>query len=277
MAGISTKAVNKLERNKYGYNGNELQNEEFGDGSGLELYDFNARTYDQQIGRFMQIDPLTEQWQEHLSPYHFGFNNPIRYNDPDGKYPGLGVGIIFPIAAAIEEAIVAGGAAAGIVLVADKLVKIIRELPPGTGTANPTTVPLLPLPGEVMGKTTLKSEKAQSNEQPTDLPGNTALNDALKGQGSGDTGTRRKNRLPDVAEPNSTQTNAPGTTAKKYGPDGKVQKEYNKGHQGDGVPKNEKKDHVHDYKPDSRNPSGHGKRQPGRPLKKNELKKDFGL
>lgn len=104
MAGISVKAINKLERNKYGYNGNELQNEEFGDGSGLELYDFNARTYDQQIGRFIQQDPLLEQYQEDLTPYHFSLNNPIRYNDPDGKIiPVLAaIAIKFAVGAAIE-------------------------------------------------------------------------------------------------------------------------------------------------------------------------------
>jgi RHS repeat-associated protein len=86
MAGISSKALNRLE-NKKGFNGNELQNKEFADGSGLELYDFNARTYDQQIGRFLQIDPETEEGQENLTPFHFSFNNPVLYNDPDGRNP----------------------------------------------------------------------------------------------------------------------------------------------------------------------------------------------
>jgi RHS repeat-associated protein len=85
MAGISSKAAGSLD-NKKEYNGNELQNREFSDGSGLEMYDFNARTYDQQIGRFFQIDPMTEEGgQESISPYHFSYNNPIRYNDPSGK------------------------------------------------------------------------------------------------------------------------------------------------------------------------------------------------
>lgn len=85
MAGISSKAAGGIE-NKKRYNGNELQNDEFSDGSGLEFYDFNARTYDQQMGRFHQIDPLTDA-QENLTPYHFSFNDPIRYSDPDGKFP----------------------------------------------------------------------------------------------------------------------------------------------------------------------------------------------
>jgi RHS repeat-associated protein len=88
MAGISSKALSfGSPENKRGYNGNELQNKEFSDGSGLDLYDFNARTYDQQIGRFIQIDPLFEDGQESINPYHFSFNNPVRFSDPDGEAP----------------------------------------------------------------------------------------------------------------------------------------------------------------------------------------------
>lgn len=87
MAGISSKAAGSLD-NKKEYNGNELQNKEFSDGSGLEMYDFNARTYDQQLGRFIQIDPLTDdENQEGVSPYYFSNNNPIRFTDADGKAP----------------------------------------------------------------------------------------------------------------------------------------------------------------------------------------------
>jgi RHS repeat-associated protein len=92
MAAISSKAMGKLE-NRYRYNGNEKQEKEFSDGSGLEVYDFNARTFDPQIGRFIQIDPWTDEGgQESLSPYHFSYNNPVRYNDPDGKCPSCIIG-----------------------------------------------------------------------------------------------------------------------------------------------------------------------------------------
>lgn len=89
MAAISSKGLKKpYAENKRWFNGNELQSKEFSDGSGLELYDFNARTYDPQIGRFIQVDPETEEGdQESWTPYHFGFNNPILQTDPDGRNP----------------------------------------------------------------------------------------------------------------------------------------------------------------------------------------------
>jgi RHS repeat-associated protein len=116
MAGISGKALGTGKSsldcgcpNKKGFNGNEIQNKEFSDGSGLEVYDFNARTFDQQIGRFIQLDPMvfSEDFLEekhevnggafnlnNLQVYAFAYNNPIRYNDPDGKCPNCVTGAI---------------------------------------------------------------------------------------------------------------------------------------------------------------------------------------
>ncbi|OYZ02524.1 MAG: hypothetical protein B7Y37_01665 [Sphingobacteriia bacterium 28-36-52] len=105
MGGISSKGAGKLRSNK-GFNGNELQSKEFSDGSGLELYDFNARTYDQQIGRFIQIDPETEVLQESFSPFHFGINNPILHDDPDGKNPYIiyrGLRLIYEVAVFVQK------------------------------------------------------------------------------------------------------------------------------------------------------------------------------
>jgi RHS repeat-associated protein len=87
MAGISSKAAGGIQNRLKFNGGNELQNAEFADGSGMELYDAVNRMYDPQLGRFWQVDELAEgnfEW----TPYNFAINNPIKFNDPFGLIEG---------------------------------------------------------------------------------------------------------------------------------------------------------------------------------------------
>jgi RHS repeat-associated protein len=78
MAGISDKALNKLD-SKNKFNGGVELEEDYG----VNLYSTFYRQYDPQIGRFGGVDVLSEKTIG-LSTYQFAVNNPISYNDPTG-------------------------------------------------------------------------------------------------------------------------------------------------------------------------------------------------
>lgn len=85
MAGISSNAaVFGNPQNKFKFNGKEEQRQEFSDGSGLGWLDYGARMYDNQIGKWGQLDPLSELYIA-LSPNNYVFNNPMLLIDPDGR------------------------------------------------------------------------------------------------------------------------------------------------------------------------------------------------
>ena len=87
ISNISSNALQgtNYTENRMKFGDKEMQEKEFADGSGLELYDFGARFYDAQLGRWHSIDPKSEA-SPALTPFRYGYNNPVRFIDANGKY-----------------------------------------------------------------------------------------------------------------------------------------------------------------------------------------------
>ncbi|MBP6184081.1 MAG: RHS repeat-associated core domain-containing protein [Saprospiraceae bacterium] len=72
----------------YLFNAKELDEE-------TGLYYYGARYYDPRVSMWWGVDPLAGEGPE-VSPYIYTFNNPVRYIDPDGRWPGKsGIGLGF--------------------------------------------------------------------------------------------------------------------------------------------------------------------------------------
>ncbi len=65
------------EKNHYAYNGKELV-----ENNGLDWYDYGARWYDPQLGRWHVMDPV----DEYHNPYNYVGNNPVNLFDYNGMW-----------------------------------------------------------------------------------------------------------------------------------------------------------------------------------------------
>ena len=78
MAGISSRAANSLENSHQ-----KFQGQPFDDEFDLDWYGFKWRNHDPQIGRFIQIDPLSEDYV-HNSTYAFSENKVTSHIELEG-------------------------------------------------------------------------------------------------------------------------------------------------------------------------------------------------
>ncbi|WP_407500810.1 RHS repeat-associated core domain-containing protein, partial [Elizabethkingia anophelis] len=62
---------------QYKYNGKELQE--------TGMYDYGARMYMPELGRWGVVDPLSEMYYNY-TPYNYAAGNPIKYTDPNGMW-----------------------------------------------------------------------------------------------------------------------------------------------------------------------------------------------
>jgi RHS repeat-associated protein len=65
---------------RYGFNGQEKDNEVKGVGNSIN---YKARIYDDRLGKFLSVDPLTQHYPWY-TPYQFAGNTPIQAIDMDG-------------------------------------------------------------------------------------------------------------------------------------------------------------------------------------------------
>ena len=90
---------------RFGFNGKENDNEVKGTGNSL---DFGDRIYDPRLGRWLAVDMQAKNSPD-LTPFRFGFNNPIVYKDPNGQWEedghywtiyamGIAMGLSKPVA-----------------------------------------------------------------------------------------------------------------------------------------------------------------------------------
>ncbi len=77
-------ALKKVDADGYCYGFNGKEKDEDGEWGSMAHYDYGARIYNPGIGRWLSSDPLAKKYPD-WSPYLGIGNNPIIFNDPDGR------------------------------------------------------------------------------------------------------------------------------------------------------------------------------------------------
>jgi RHS repeat-associated protein len=83
MKQTNSNQVAEYSKNKYLYNGKEIQDDEL-NGTFFGMVDYGARFYDPQIGRWHSVDLMSEEYFSY-SPYVYVMNNSIKLIDIDGN------------------------------------------------------------------------------------------------------------------------------------------------------------------------------------------------
>jgi RHS repeat-associated protein len=138
----------------------------------LGWYQLGARMYSPEIGRFTSVDPSPDvMGQESLSPYQYGWNNPVLRSDPNGDCPICPALPFFlpEITAGIITAIeVVGGTALGV-----SLIKLAKSAEPFAGSGYSSAVGFAmssSSPGEITKINSSGSKGQSSSASPNNIP-----------------------------------------------------------------------------------------------------------
>jgi RHS repeat-associated protein len=225
-------------RVRYRFTGKEYDGE-------TGLYYFGARYYDPRTSAWQSPDPavgaflsagkpqnnmpdLSTDWRAHLgSPggggvfepknlNSFGYvhQDPVRLTDPDGRCPMcVGAVVVCMETGVCEVAAATAASWAARLAVRWALRKGAEEIAKRVIPEVAKTI----------------STQMAGEEEASGAPAAEETDKADVLQGA-EKGTRRKNRIEDRGEPGTIKQNPSDTTRKKYGKDGWVEKEWNKGH-----------------------------------------------
>ncbi len=80
--GLELAGIGKQGLDRFTFNAQSEKQKDLNGGKGY-FYETDFRGYDPQLGRFHGYDALASAFSG-ITPYQFGFNNPMRFNDPTG-------------------------------------------------------------------------------------------------------------------------------------------------------------------------------------------------